>query len=284
MHTDSAELSRYRDELRAQPRLDADAQLGLALRYQRTRDRRDADALARSNLPLVLKIATEYHAIHTSFADLVQEGNLGLLRAVEKFDPQRGVRFSTYAAHWIRAYVLRHLVATFRLVRIGTNQTERRLFFNLRKEERKLEGKGVAPGGDELARELGVSERTVVEMGQRLAFPELSLEAPVRAEERGGTAMVLGDVIPASESLRPDAQAEERELQALLRRRLASFQRDLRGRELAIFRERWLRDEPRTLKELGAAFGVTRERARQLEARLLDRLRRHLGPELTARG
>jgi RNA polymerase sigma-32 factor len=233
--------------------------------------------LIEANLRLVVKIAYEYRRAHRNLLDLIQEGNIGLIQAVGKFDPYRGVKLSSYAAFWIRAYILKFILNNWRLVKIGTTQAQRKLFFNLRKEKERLEQLGFQPTAALLAENLDVSEKDVVEMEKRMAAPEASLDAPVSADDDGARTRM--DFLP-SDDVRPDRAAEQAEFSTLLKDKLEKFAVQLEGREQTIFRERWLTDAPKTLQEIGDQYGVSRERARQLEKRLLSRLRKYLETEL----
>ena len=208
----------------------------------------------------------------------MQEGNIGLIQAVGKFDPYRGVKLSSYAAFWIRAYILKFILNNWRLVKIGTTQAQRKLFFNLRKEREKLEQLGFQPTTALLAEKLDVDEKEVIEMERRLAAPEASLDAPVGGGDDDGTRTRL-DYLP-SEDERPDRAVAQNEFATLLRGKLEAFAQTLEGREQTIFRERWLTDEPLTLQEIGDRYNVSRERARQLEKRMLDRLKKFLEQEI----
>jgi RNA polymerase sigma-32 factor len=201
-----------------------------------------------------------------------------LIQAVSKFDPYRGVKLSSYAAFWIRAYILKFILNNWRLVKIGTTQAQRKLFFNLRKEREKLEQLGFQPTAALLAEKLDVPEKEVVEMERRLAAPEASLDAPLGGGDDDGMRTRL-DFLPSDEA-RPDRAVAQSEFSQLLRGKLEAFAQTLEGREQTIFRERWLTDEPLTLQEIGDRYQVSRERARQLEKRMLDRLKKYLEAEL----
>ncbi|HSN28979.1 MAG TPA: RNA polymerase factor sigma-32, partial [Kofleriaceae bacterium] len=237
-----------------------------------------ARRLVEANLRLVVKIAYEYRRAHKNLLDLVQEGNIGLIQAVSKFDPYRGVKLSSYAAFWIRAYILKFILNNWRLVKIGTTQAQRKLFFNLRKEREKLEQLGFQPTAALLAEKLDVPEKEVVEMERRLAAPEASLDAPLGASEDGGERTRL-DYMPSDDE-RPDRAVANSEFSKMLKDKLEAFAKTLEGREQTIFRERWLTDEPKTLQEIGDQYNVSRERARQLEKRMLDRLKKYLESEM----
>ncbi len=271
-------LSLYMSETRRYPLLTPQEEHDLAVKLVEHGDTSAARKLIEANLRLVVKIAYEYRRAHRNLLDLVQEGNIGLIQAVGKFDPYRGVKLSSYAAFWIRAYILKFILNNWRLVKIGTTQAQRKLFFNLRKEREKLEQLGFQPSSALLAEKLDVPEKDVIEMERRLAAPEASLDAPMGSGDDDGTRTRL-DYLP-SEDIRPDRAVANNEFAQLLKSKLEIFAQTLEGREQTIFRERWLSEEPLTLQELGDRYNVSRERARQLEKRVLDRLKKFLEAEM----
>ncbi len=269
-------MQAYMQEVRRYPLLTPEEEHALATRLVEHGDSTAARKLIEANLRLVVKIAYEYRRAHKNLLDLVQEGNIGLMQAVRKYDPYRGVKLSSYAAFWIRAYILKFILNNWRLVKIGTTQAQRKLFFNLRKERERLEHLGFEPSTKLLAENLQVSEKDVDEMDRRLAAPEASLDAPMPGDDDGSRSRL--DFLP-SEDARPDQAVAQGEFAALLRGKLETFAATLEGREQTIFRERWLTESPLTLQELGERYGVSRERARQLEKRMLGRLRKYLEAE-----
>jgi len=271
-------LAAYMRETRRYPLLTPEEEHALAVKLVEHGDTGAARKLIEANLRLVVKIAYEYRRAHRNLLDLVQEGNIGLIQAVGKFDPYRGVKLSSYAAFWIRAYILKFILNNWRLVKIGTTQAQRKLFFNLRKEREKLEQLGFQPTTALLAEKLDVAEKEIIEMERRLAAPEASLDAPLGDSEDGGARTRL-DYLPSDED-RPDHAVAQSEFAQLLKRKLEAFARTLEGREQTIFRERWLTDEPLTLQEIGDRYQVSRERARQLEKRMLDLLKKYLEAEI----
>ncbi len=272
-------LTAYIQEIRRHPLLSREEEVELAKRYKEDGDIEAARRLIISNLRLVVKIAHEYRRAHQNLLDLIQEGNMGLVQAVQKFDPYRGIKLSTYSAWWIRAYILRFILNNWRLVKIGTTQSQRKLFFNLRKEKQRLERMGIKPDPKAVAKSLGVSEHEVVDMERRLAAPELSLSAPVAATSDSSSPRTVIDVIP-DEGLPPDEAVAAAEFRRLLSEKLEAFSRTLKGRDAVIFRERLMTDQPLTLKEIGDRYGITKERARQLEKRLMGKLRDYLREEM----
>jgi RNA polymerase sigma-32 factor len=259
--------------------LSKDEEHDLAVRLVEEGDASAARRLVESNLRLVVKIAYQYKRAHQNLLDVVQEGNVGLMQGVAKYDPYRGVKLSSYAAWWIRAYILKFILNNHRLVRVGTTQAQRRLFFNLKKERDRLEAKGFNADAASIAKALDVREKDVVEMQKRLGSPDASFDAPLSAGD-DDSMRTRHDVIESANGNRPDEVVEESQFQSLLKDTISAFADTLEGREEAILRQRWLTDEPMKLQQLGDQFGVSRERARQIEKRLLGRVRRYLEQEL----
>jgi RNA polymerase sigma-32 factor len=276
--SDYSTIGAYLHELRRYPLMTREEEHTVAVRFCKQHDPALASRLITANLRLVVKIAQEYRRAHRNILDLIQEGNIGLIHAVQKYDPYRGVKLSSYASWWIRAYILKFILANWRLVKVGTTQAQRKLFFNLRKEREKLEKQGYEVEAKHLAAALDVSEQEVVEMERRLNASETSLDAPMRSDEQGDRTQ--GDFVRAAPALRPDVQVEAGEFGAILKEKLHAFGDTLRDRDLEIFRDRLLNDEPATLVQIAERFGVTRERVRQIEERLKRRLRQYLEGEL----
>ncbi|HEY6560756.1 MAG TPA: RNA polymerase factor sigma-32 [Polyangiaceae bacterium] len=245
----------------------------LAVHYSKSGDVEAAAKLVTANLRLVVKIAYEYRRAYRNMMDLIQEGNIGLMQAVKRYDPYRGVKLSSYAAWWIRAYMLRFILNNWRMVKIGTTQAQRKLFFNLSKEKARLSALGIEPTHAEIAKRLNVDEKDVVEMDRRLSRGDASLDASV--SESDGKPTTRMDLLPAA-GVGPDLIAEGTEIQEIVRERLEEFRKTLAGKDVAIFDKRLVSEEPMTLQQLGDEFGVSRERVRQLEARLTGRLRDYL--------
>jgi RNA polymerase sigma-32 factor len=268
---------RYIVDLKQAEVLPRDEELELARRYRDTRDPEAAERLVRGHLRLVVKIAIELDRKRLHLLDLVQEGNLGLLHAVEKYDPERGAKLSVYAAWWMRAYMLRWLMANTRLVRIGTTAAQRTLFYNLGRAETAHGGSDDAT--DRIAEELGVTPEDVASMQVRLGSSELSLH--VEGTEGGAT---LGDRLAAPDDVRPDARLGEAQVSAALRAAIDRARAQLSPREREVLDARWMSDEQASLSDVGARFGVSGERARQIEKKALARVRAELRtvPELRA--
>jgi RNA polymerase sigma-32 factor len=272
-------MAAYLREVQRHPLLTPEETHTLAVKFVETQDPALAARLVTANLRLVVKIAYEYRRAYKNIMDLVQEGNIGLMQAVKRYDPYRGVKLSSYAAWWIRAYILRFILNNWRLVKLGTTQAQRKLFFNLRKKRAELQAMGIDPTNAEIAKQLNVPESDVAEMDVRLAASEKSLDAPVG--DADGRAITKVDMMPAV-GAGPEAAMADEELQALLKEKLGEFRKTLTGKDkdLAIFDLRLVADDPLTLQDLGDRFGISRERVRQLEQRLLLRLRDYLKREM----
>ena len=270
-------LHLYLREVSRFPLLKPDEEHELALRV---RDHNDADAafrLVSSHLRLVVRIAMDFQRRWMqNVLDLVQEGNVGLMRAVNKFDPDKGIKFSYYASFWIKAYILKFIMDNWRMVKIGTTQVQRKLFYNLNRERQKLIMQGFDPDAAMLSERLGVTEDQINEMDQRLASTDMSLNVPVGEDAGGATRM---DFLPALGPGIEDSLASD-EIAGLVRSKLKTILPKLNEKELYILQNRLLTDEPVTLREIGERYNVTRERVRQLEARLLEKIRQHLAVDI----
>jgi RNA polymerase sigma-32 factor len=262
-------LQRYLQEISQYKLLTREETEALAIRYQENQDPDAAYRLVTANLRLVVKVAMDFQKYWMqNFLDLVQEGNVGLVQAVKKFDPYRGVKFSYYAAYWIRAYILKSIMDNWRLVKIGTTQAQRKLFFSLNKERKLLEAQGFKPEPKLLAERLNVKESEIIEMSQRLSSQEMSLEAPVREdsnEEQKEFLTYQGQSV--------EEMVAENEVKAKVNEVVEKLKGSLNDKELAILNQRLLNDEPLTLQTIADQFQVSRERVRQIEANLLTKMR-----------
>ena len=268
-------LQAYMQEISRYDLLTPEEEKELAIRYKDQGDAAAAYRLVTANLRLVAKIAFKYRRFYKNVLDLIQEGNIGLMKAVQKFDPYRGVRLSTYARYWIQAYIMYFLLANHRIVKVGTTQAKRRLFYNLTKETKRLRDLGFDPTPQRIAESLDVDVKDVVEMQQRLSRPDASMDAPLgggEPDESRTLASTLPSPLPP-----PDAPVEQAEMMSLVLGAMRAFADTLTNeREVMIWTERLLAEDPKTLEEIGGHFGVTRERARQIEAALKKRLRKYL--------
>lgn len=266
---------KYLSELRRYPPLTREDEQALARRYRETGDRDALFQLVTSNLMLVVRVALSFRRAARNLLDLVQEGNLGLLAAIERFDPEVGVRLPTYAAWWIRAYIVKFLLDNVRLVRVGTTNARRKLLRNLRQEKARLEAAGYEVGPKMLAEHFGVSEEDVKDVERALHARDVSLDAPLGDEED----RTRGDVTPASGPT-VEEEVARRELQEKVQAAIRRFRVDLNERERTILDERLLAEDPATLQAIGDKFGTTREAVRQAESRLMTRLKEFLRSEL----
>ena len=266
---------RYRLEIRKYPALSREEEQELARRYRDTGDREALFRLVTSNLMLVVRVALSFRRAARNLLDLVQEGNLGLLAAIERFDPEVGVRLPTYASWWIRAYIVKFLLDNVRLVRVGTTNARRKLLRNLRQEKSRLESQGFDVGPKMLAEHFGVSEEDVNVVERALHARDVSLDAPLGDDEGRTRADVFAAEAPTVEE-----EVARRELQQKVQAAIGRFRVDLGERERVILDERLLADDPVTLQAVGDRFGITREAVRQAESRLMTRLREYLREEL----
>ena len=277
-------LTRYFREISHFPLLKADEEFMLAKRWREHGDADAAQTLVTSHLRLVAKVAMRYRGYGLPLTDLVSEGNIGLMKAVRKFEPDYGFRLSTYAVWWIRAAITEYVLRSWSLVKMGTIAAQKKLFFSLRKVKQKMnivESRALTTEQSEaLAERLNVSEREVVEMNDRLSARDTSLNAPI-AQGADGSGVEFQDTLvddtPSPETLVADSQ-ERNVRRALLESALAT----LPERERHIFVERRLSDEPKTLAELGQVYGISRERVRQLEVRAYEKVKRTVEAEARA--
>ena len=269
-------LQRYLLEIKHYRLLTREEEMDLAIAVRDRQDQEAAYKLVTSNLRLVVKIAMDFHRYWTkSLLDLIQEGNVGLLQAVRKFDPYRGIKFSYYASFWIKAYMLKYIMENWKLVKIGTTQTQRKLFFNLAKERDKLIAQGFEPEPRLLAERLDVKEEEIEEMSQRLGGGEISLNAPVSDDGKE----VYGSFLP-DPSIAIDEQISEEQNRKLLLRKLKEYRTRFSGKELDIFDNRIMSDNPLTLQELGDKYHISRERVRQIQERIVKNIKKWLTDEI----
>lgn len=266
----ASELDRYIAQICQYPILDHEEETRLAIRWREEGDIQAAHTLVTSNLRFVVKIAYEYRGYGARLLDLIQEGSVGLMRAVKRFDPFRGYRLLSYAVHWIRAQIHSFLMRTVKSIKLGTARSHRKLFFKLRSLKGKLAAQGIDDHErviDIIAEETGVQKQAVEEMDLRLCGRELSLDAPV-----GEPGTALAEILPG-QLPDPEEIIAEFEMQADRAARLDAALMTLKPREREVIEQRYLTDEPRQLKEIGEEMGVSKQRAHQLERRALRKLR-----------
>jgi RNA polymerase sigma-32 factor len=263
-------LKKYLAEIRRFPLLSREEEIDLAKRWWHEKDRQAAYRLVMANLRLVVKIAFDYQRAYSNLLDLIQEGNLGLMQAVRKFDPYREVKLSSYASWWIRAYILKFIIENWSLVKVGTTQAQRKLFFRLKKEKGRLEALGFEAGPKLLAGALDVTPEAVTEMEQRLEGGDLSLNQPLEGDGRKSYL----DVLPDSEAL--EEKVTDNEFREMLSRKIAEFARTLKGKEAFLLEKRLLAETPLTLQEAGGELKISRERARQIEKNVMQKLKAYL--------
>ncbi len=268
--TDS--VKKYMAEISRHPILSREEEYKFAMRYRKKGDLEAAKKLITSNLRFVIKIANEYRNYGINLMELIQEGNLGLMQAVKKFDPTRGYRLITYAVWWIRAYIQSYIIKTWSLVKIGTTQAQKKLFYKLRSAKRKMEltNKILSPEDYKtLAKELGVSDEAIAEMEQRMAGKDVSLDVEIREDgERPTHLDFLADKLASQEEILTKIQEEEK-----IKRELDTALKSLEEMERFIIENRILRDNPLTLEELGTKLNISRERVRQIENEALKKMK-----------
>ncbi len=269
-------LQRYLQEVGQYELLSREEEKELAIRVREHGDPEAAYRMITSNLRLVIKIAMEFQRVWMqNLLDLIQEGNIGLMQAVQKFDPYKGVKFSYYASFWIKAYILKFIMDNWRLVKIGTTQAQRKLFFRLKKEKQRLVSEGFDPKPKLLSERLGVSEQEVTDMDQRLDRWEVSLDAPIKEGSDNERIEFI-----AAQAASAETQVAKKEMEAIIREKLGSFKKQLSERELYILEKRIFSDTPATLREIGEGYGITRERVRQIENSMIKKMRTHFQREI----
>ena len=264
-------LQLYLREIAKHPLLSPEEELKLAKKHHESGDVEAAHRLVTSNLRLVVKIAMEFRQAQVGLLDLIQEGNFGLMQAVKKFDPHKGVKLSSYAVWWIRAYILKYLMDNRGQVKVATTASQRKLFYNLEKETQKLLQKGEAATPGQIAVSLSVPEKEVLEMQKRLHAKDVPLDASLG--ESGQQDRHLVDLLFKTQEHSVEEELASAQLKELFFQHLKDFQKKLNPRDEKIFSARFLEEKPSTLQCLGKELGVTRERVRQLEKNILSRLK-----------
>ena len=269
-------LQRYLAEISKYKLLTREQEIELGKRIREHGDSEAAYILVTANLRLVVKIALEFQRVWMqNLLDLIQEGNIGLMKAVKKFDPYKNVKFSYYASFWIKAYILKFIMDNWRLVKIGTTQGQRKLFFKLKKEKQKLIDQGFDPKPKLLSERLGVSEREVVDMDQRLDGWDVSLDAPIKDDSETERMEFISTEAESTED-----QVAKKEVEKLLHNKIVEFKKTMTPRELEIFEQRIFSDTPATLQEIGDRYGISRERVRQVEKNIIKKMREFFKREI----
>ncbi len=270
-------LQLYIREINKFPLLNPEEEIELSRKVRDEGDPKAAFRIISSHLRLVVKVAMSFQRRWMqNVLDLIQEGNVGLMRAINKFDPDKGIKFSYYATFWVKAYILKFIMDNWRMVKIGTTQAQRKLFYNLNKEKQRLISQGFDPDASTLSDALGVSVDQVIEMQQRLNTSDMSLDMPIN-DEHGSASKV--DFFPALGPGIEDSYATS-EMADIVQDKIAELLPELSEKEIFILKNRLLTDDPITLREIGEKYDVTRERIRQLEARLLVKIKNHFGEEI----
>lgn len=268
-------LSQYLQEIRKYPMLEANQEYMLAKAWTEHDDSDAAHQMVTSHLRLVAKIAMGYRGYGLPVADLISEGNVGMMQAVKRFDPEKGFRLATYAMWWIRAAIQEYILRSWSLVKIGTTAAQKKLFFNLRRLKGQIEaveeGDLLPEHVTTIAEKLDVSEDDVVSMNRRMTAHDHSLNAPLRADAEGEWQDWLVDEAPSQEVVAADK--EERDIRLGL---LENAMSELNDRERHILTERRLADPAKTLEELSQEYGVSRERIRQIEVRAFEKVQKHM--------
>ncbi|MBW1753520.1 MAG: RNA polymerase factor sigma-32 [Deltaproteobacteria bacterium] len=269
-------LQRYLVEISKYKLLTREQEIELGKKVREEADSEAAYVLVTANLRLVVKIALEFQRVWMqNLLDLIQEGNIGLMQAVNKFDPYKNVKFSYYASFWIKAYILKFIMDNWRLVKIGTTQGQRKLFFKLKKEKQKLIDEGFDPKPKLLSQRLGVSEREIVDMDQRLDGWDVSLDAPLKDDSDTERIEFLGADVESTED-----RVAKKEMEALLHNKISEFKKMMTSRELDIFEQRIFSDSPATLQEIGDRYSISRERVRQVEKNIIKKMREFFKREI----
>jgi len=261
-------LQLYLQEISRYPLLDPEEEYALAVRHFEEGDISAAHRLITSNLRLVVKIANDFRRAQTNLLDLIQEGNHGLMHAVKKFNPYKGVKLSSYSAWWIRAFILKHIMDNASQVKIGTTAAQRKLFFNLKREADRLIAEHDHADPAMIAKALNVPEKDVIEMQKRLSGPDISMDAPISED----STLTRENTIASGETPVDDVLATE-ETRQIFAEHLTEFEKTLTGRDLEVYQARMMSENPLTLQDLGDRYGISRERLRQIEARIISKLK-----------
>ncbi|WP_462268433.1 sigma-70 family RNA polymerase sigma factor [Desulfobacter sp.] len=269
-------IQSYLNEINRYKLLTREQEIELGRRIQEDNDQEAAYIMTTSNLRLVVKIALEFQRIWMqNLLDLIQEGNIGLVRAVKKFDPYKNVKFSYYASFWIKAYILKFIMDNWRMVKIGTTQGQRKLFFRLKKEKQMLVEQGFNPKPKMLSERLGVSEQEVVDMDQRLANWDLSLDEPLKDDSNTERIEFINVDSDSSED-----RLAKKEIEDILYTKVDQFKKNLNDRELDIFERRIFSESPETLQQIGEVYNISRERVRQIENNIIKKMKAYFKKDM----
>ena len=272
----SNSLQSYLAQIRNHPVLSREEEYELAMRHRETGDLEAARKLIISNLKFVVRVANEYKNYNVNTMDLIQEGNIGLMKAVRGFDPTKGYRLISYAVWWIRAYIQNHIMKNWSLVKVGTNQSQRKLFYKLRSTKNKIEATGAETGEgiySEIAKELDVPDSQVIEMDRIMSGKDLSLDATVEGGTERTYVDILGDTFDQEKFL------EDSQIRPLVAKKIKEALANLKDRERYIIERRVLTDSPETLEKLSRKFGISRERVRQIEKNALNKIKQEFQKE-----
>ena len=261
----------YLQEVRKYPALTEEEEKELAIRYKETGDLESAYKLTTANLMLVIKIAMTFKREWQNLMDLIQEGNVGLMKAVKNFDPFRGVRLSAYATWWIKSYILKHILDNWRLVRVGTTNARRKLLFNLKKEKEKLEREGFDPTTKLLAERFGVEETEVIDVSASIGAMDVSIDTPAHPDSTMTPAQTLSQ---GGKSVEENVELQQ--FRQILNENIENFKGGLNPNEIEILEKRILSEDPLSLQEIGDQRGDTREAVRQAEQRLLKKFKTYI--------
>ncbi|MCM0606814.1 MAG: RNA polymerase factor sigma-32 [Xanthomonadaceae bacterium] len=270
-------IKQYLKEVQRYPLLSAEEEFTYANKLIKTGDLSAAKTLVSANLRLVVKIAFEYRSFYSNLLDLIQEGNVGLMKAVSKFDPTKGARLGYYSSWWIRSYILKYIIDNFRLVKLGTTSAQKKLFYHLVREKERMEAQGMFAAPKLLAEKLDVREKDVIEMQQRLLTggAEVPLDSPMGDDSK----RTFMDAMASQDESIEDNMVRT-QMTDILHEQLPAFEKALSDKEKKVLHERLLAEEPKTLQEVADQYGLTRERARQIEAKVIEKLRNFLKPTL----
>ncbi len=273
--TSTDPLVMYLNEIRRYKVLTREEETALAKKYFESKDPAAAEALVKSNLRFVVKVAADYSKFGAKMIDLIQEGNVGLMHAVREFNPYKGARLITYAVWWIRGYIQEYLMRQYSMVRIGTTQNQRKLFYQLQREKDAFDAIGIEPNAALIGSRLGIPEDEVRDMAMRMSGRDISLDRPV--DDEGST--TIGDMQKSRDDEPLDENLARQEQLAILKEKIEEIRPELSEREKIILDERILNDDPLTLQEIGEKHGITREAVRQMEARLMKKIKAKMDEE-----